>query len=88
MSSDEDVFIRLGERLAAQKNTAFDLWTHLPSAAAAQRGHGDYFSEFTPSPTDVMREAAAFIHDRCAPDAAALRDNPLYRCPCDECEHA
>ena len=87
MSDLKDPFIQLGEQLATEKNKAFDLWSWLPSAKAAEQSHGEYFSEFTPSVGDILTEAAMFIQAECAPSAKALAEEPLYRCPCDECQH-
>lgn len=78
-------FIDLGRELAEEDNEAFSLWTWLPSYKAAQAAHGDYAGNFTPSVTDVLREACMFISHGLNPtEAQRAEAGDLYLCPCDE----
>ena len=54
--------IELGEYLKNTEDRASDLWTHLPSYKVAQKFHGEYASEFRPSPEHIMAEACEFIY--------------------------
>jgi len=77
--------IRLGHELSEQRDRAFDLWTWLPSCKAAQKEHGDYFSEHMPSVADILSEAATFISHGLAPSAEQIMEaGDYYRCPCGE----
>ena len=48
----------LAREFDAEDNAAADLWTWLPSHASAVKHWGDYASEFRPSLSDLMAEAA------------------------------
>lgn len=48
-------------QLEKAENEAYDLWSWLPSSRVAERHHGDYYSEFSPSTEDVMEEASMFL---------------------------
>lgn len=81
MSSPVDMMIRLGDHLDKNRNSAFDLWTWLPSFKEAQKYHGDYASEHMPAEYDIMYEACRYIGD--------LRQgyptkSDWYDCPCGE----
>lgn len=77
--------ISLAHELSEENNAAFDLWTWLPSYREALKHHGDYASEFTPSPTDVMREATMYIsHDSCPTEEQRKEAQGYYDCPCGE----
>ena len=84
-----DAIIALGAQLSDEKSSAHDLWTWLPSYKVAEKNHGDYASEFSPSVRDIMVEAAMYI--------STLKDPPgkeqtldekewFTRCPCGQ-EH-
>ena len=75
--------ISLAHELEAERNEAFSLWTWLPSYKAAEKAHGDYASNFTPSVTDVLREACTFISHGLNP-TEEQRANYIYQCPCGE----
>lgn len=78
-------FIRLAHELEAEGNEAFSLWTWLPSYKAAEAAHADYASNFTPTVTDVLREACLFIaHGLNPTDEQRAEAGELYACPCGE----
>jgi hypothetical protein len=90
-----EAIIALGNELSEQKNAAFDLWTWLPSYKVAQKHHGDYADNETPSVKDILVEAAMYIaavKDPSSPHgpktAEVLRTNNIEetewfeRCPC------
>jgi len=80
-----EAIIKLGAQLDEERNAASDLWTWLPSYKVAERYHGDYATEFMPSVSDVMREAAAWFAARQYP--ATDRERGMFEtCPCGE-EH-
>jgi len=79
------VIQELGKELETEDNAAFDLWTWLPSYRAAKQHHGGYATEFLPSVTDIMREAATYIP---LMDSDIMEDMmtvvELGKCPCGE----
>lgn len=79
-------FIRLGEELAEESNSAYELWTWLPSYAVANKCHGDYAAEKRPSNRDVMLEAAMYLAHLKRPDVALTPDELHWftTCPCGE----
>lgn len=82
------MIISLGHELSEQQNKAFDLWTWLPSYKAAQAAHGDYASEYTPSVSDVLTEAAIYMaHGMNPTDEQRAEAGDFYKCPCGE-DHA
>lgn len=95
MKKAVDNAIALGNYLEDVENGAFDLWTHLPSYLVAQKHHGDYASEFRPSPNEVMSEASEFIyalsqnaekehHDLSERMKESYLQDTGYPCPCGE----
>lgn len=56
-----DAMISLGKQLDEMQNAAHDLWTWLPSYKVAQKNHGDYADNFTPSIKDIIVEASMFM---------------------------
>lgn len=77
---------RLAHQFDEEDNAAGDLWSWLPSHAAAEKAHGDYASNHRPSIASVMREAAMVIAEsRGYPPSDADRAE-WFRCPCGE-EH-
>jgi hypothetical protein len=88
MSKLRDEIRRLGHEFEQESAAAFELWTWLPSHKAAEKSHGDYASEHTPSPANVMREAAIYMAELKghAPDEVEVEE--WYGCPCGECENA
>lgn len=79
--------VNLGQELSDERDKAHDLWTWLPSHKVAEKHHGDYASEFCPSPRDVMIEAALFVS--CLKDGTPRDYTPeekdwFERCPCGE----
>lgn len=44
-----DEIIRLGREMSEERDAAFDLWSWLPSKKVAEKHHGDYACNFTPS---------------------------------------
>jgi hypothetical protein len=81
-----DQFISLGHQLSAERDSAHDLWTWLPSHKVAEKNHGDYASEFCPSVKDVMVEAAMYLAHLARPDVPVTPDEQEWfaRCPCDQ----
>lgn len=84
MSIREDV-IRLGEELAKERNAAFDLWSWLPSHAAAEKHHGDYSDTKFPGVEQVLIEACFWFSDQKYPkNHTDAERREMYRCPCGE----
>jgi len=84
MSLRDDIQ-RLAHNMQLEDNAAHDLWTWLPSYAAARKGHGDYATQHRPSIADVMIEAATFIgHGLHPTDAERNEAGDTYTCPCGE----
>jgi hypothetical protein len=76
---------RMAHEFAEEDNASFNLWTWLPSYAAAQKAHGDHASNFTPPIADVMKEACEFISHRLHPTPEERAEaGELYECPCGE----
>ena len=80
--------MRLAHELEAEANSAFDLWTWLPSYKAAQAAHGDYASEFMPDNADIMREAAMRFSEFAGFTHTDAEVEEWYGCPCQACDHA
>ncbi|HGK7311118.1 TPA: hypothetical protein ACJ51G_001096 [Aeromonas hydrophila subsp. hydrophila] len=81
----QEMIIKLGEELSEQKNSAYELWTGLPSYQAAVRGHGDYASEQCPCVSDVIKEATLFISHGLNPTPQQIVEaSDFYQCPCGE----
>jgi len=78
--------ISLGQQLADENASAYDLWTWLPSHKIAQKHHGDYASEFCPSNGDVMKEAAMYLGHLKRPEVPLTPEEQEWftRCPCGE----
>lgn len=76
--------IYLGHDLEQERGAAHDLWTWLPSYAAAQRAHGDYASQHQPTNAAVAREAAALLAHIRRPRALTPEDRDWFSCPCGE----
>lgn len=80
-----DDIISLGHALEKIQNTAFDLWTTLPSAEAARQQHGDYYSEHQPSIDQIIVEAGYALHRAKNPDwPMGAEEWSYYQCPCGE----
>lgn len=76
---------RLAKDLADENDTAYTLWTWLPSYKAASAAHGDYAGNFAPSVGDTLREALKFISHELMPTGEQRDDaGDLYACPCGE----
>lgn len=75
-------------QLEQESNAAFDLWTWLPSHQAAKKSHGDYASEFTPDPADIMREAAIYLAQLKGHEPSSETVQEWYGCPCQDCDLA
>lgn len=76
---------RLAHQFEREDSAAHNLWTWLPSHAAAQKGHGDHAGNFRPSIADVMEEACEFISHRLHPTAEQRSEaGELYECPCGQ----
>ena len=87
MSKEIDAMISLGKQLDEMQNAAHDLWTWLPSRKVAEKNHGDYADNFTPTVKDILVEAAMFV--ACLKDGTARDYTPEERewfekCPCGE----
>ena len=84
--SAADLIISLGNQLSEERNAAHDLWTWLPTYRVAQKHHGDYASEFSPSVRDIMVEAAMYFAHLKRPDVPLTVDEKEWfeRCPCNE----
>lgn len=78
--------MRLGEQLNKESDAAHDLWTWLPSHKIAEKHHGDYASEHTPSVGDVLKEAAMYLGHLKHPDVALTPEEEEWftSCPCGE----
>lgn len=78
--------IQLLRQLEDEENSADQLWTWLPSHAAAERHHGDYASEHRPSVSDVLTEAAMYFARLKEPDRPlTLEESEWFEsCPCGE----
>lgn len=74
--------IRFVHELEMQNEAAFNLWTWLPSYKEAEKHHGDYACEFTPSVSDIIKEASMFISDGLVANTGKHGD--WYSCPCGE----
>lgn len=82
MSLRDDIQ-RLAHDMAREDNAAHDLWTWLPSYAAAVKWHGDYATEHRPPIADVMIEAATYIGHKLHPTAEERAEaGDIYGCPC------
>ena len=83
-----NAIVSLGAELAEESNAAHDLWSWLPSCRIAKKFHGDYHSEFRPSPRDAMREACDFFSLLKADSLQDwVGDHGMFQCPCGEPEH-
>lgn len=83
-----DDIIKFGKDIDSAHNSAFDLWSWLPSSEVAKKHHGDYYVEFQPSLADLMREAAMYIHylKSGGGEYTASEKEWFESCPCgDEC---
>lgn len=80
-----DEIQRLAHDFDDQDNASHNLWTWLPSYREAQKHHGDYAGNLTPSIADVMREAITFIMHRLDPTPEQVEEaGEIYKCPCGE----
>ncbi len=76
---------RMAHEFSREDNASYNLWTWLPSHAAAQKAHGDHAGNFRPAIADVMSEACEFISHRLHPTAEERSEaGELYECPCGE----
>lgn len=77
--------ISLGNEVEKAQEAAHDLWSWLPSCKVAQKNHGDYYAEFTPTFADVMIEAAMYIAKGQKLENLTLEEKDWFeRCPCGE----
>jgi len=84
--------VNLGQELSDEQDKAHDLWTWLPSYQVAQKNHGDYASEFSPTPKDIMIEASMYISylkDCTGPNSANRQYTPeetewFTKCSCGD----
>jgi hypothetical protein len=78
--------IRFGEQLSEESNAACDLWSWLPSHKVAEKHHGDYAVEHSPSNRDVMVEAAMYLGYLKHPEVPLTFEEQEWfeRCPCGE----
>lgn len=77
--------IKFAHELEEQDSAAFDLWVWLPSYKEAEEHHGDYAGEYTPSVSDIMKEASMFIADKLSPtNEDREKRGEWYKCPCGE----
>lgn len=84
MSLREDIK-RLAHQMEGEDNAAYNLWTWLPSHAAAQKAHGDHAGNYKPSVLEVMNEACEFISHRLHPTPQEREEaGELYVCPCGD----
>ena len=88
MANARSTIQELARQLEAEDNAAFDLWSWLPSHKAAEKAHGDYASEHTPDPADVMKEAAIYIAFLRGREIGQAEVEQWFGCPCQECEEA
>lgn len=92
MSIKQDI-IRLAHDLEEERNEAFMLWTWLPSHKVVEKHHGDHGDNFTPSVSDILKEATlwlAYINSKKDNPDAPMSDEQkqwFTECPCGEaCE--
>jgi hypothetical protein len=83
-----DEIIRLGHQLDEERNAAYELWSWLPSRTVAERHHGDYYANFTPSVSDILKEAAMVMAENAGHETSEQdRKEWFEKCPCGEgCE--
>lgn len=79
MSNFRDDLCSLAHDLEEERDRAHDLWTWLPSYAAAQRKHEDYAGEHFPGVESVLVEASEVL----AHHAGRQEDLSAWqKCPC------
>lgn len=74
----------LVQEYTRNQDSAFDLWTWLPSYRGAEKAHGDYGSSHQPSVAQILQEACNVFASQQYPDS---NDPPPEVCPCQECGH-
>ena len=80
-----DEIQRMAHEFSREDNASYNLWTWLPSYAAAQKAHGDHAGNHRPAIADVMNEACEFISHRLHPTPEERAEaGELYECPCGD----
>ena len=82
-----DLIQGLARDFDEEDNSAYDLWSWLPSYKIAEKYHGDYAAIFTPSIAAIMEEAALVLSEHAGHEPTPAERAEFLKCPCGErCE--
>ncbi len=81
----EQKIISFARELEEQRDSAYRLWSWLPSCKQAEKYHGDYAVEYMPKVSDIIKEASMFISHGLNPNEDQVKHaGEYYECPCGE----